>query len=170
MRNMVKKWWWTGLLLIVSVSVAGGSGQQRPSEPNRADVEGMMEAYVISKLQESLDLSDEQFGNLVVAQKKLQDSRRDYRRERTGVLRKMRQTLRFEQAAEAELQPLLTQLDSLRDDFAVDEKHRYQAIDDILDIRQRARYRVLEVELQRRLTEMMRQVRGRRNEGGPFEE
>jgi len=170
---MKKTWtrgWIPGLVLWTSVASAGSGGQQRPAEPNRADVEGMMEAYVLNKLQDSLDLSDEQFGSLVVAQKKLQDTRRSYRQDRMGVLRKLRQTLRFEQAGEGELGPLLDELDVLRDDFATDEKTRYEAIDAILDIRQRARYRILEVELQRRLNEMMRDVRGRRQNGELFEE
>lgn len=150
------------LVLSSVFALASGSAAQnrdRNPQPNRQEVEGMMEAYVLSKLQDSLDLTDEQFGSMVVAQKKLSDTRRGYRRDRMQVLRQMRQTLQREQAGESELQPLLSQLDTLRDGFAANEKSRYAAIDDILDIRQRARYRILEVELQRRLGEMMRQVR-----------
>ena len=141
--------------------------RERNPQPNRQEVEGMMEAYILSKLQDSLDLTDEQFGSMVVAQKKLSDTRREYRRDRMQVLRRMRETLQREQSGESELQPLLSQLDTLRDDFASAEKSRYAAIDTILDIRQRARYRILEVELQRRLTEMMRQVRGGGNNRRP---
>ena len=153
------------VLALVSLSVlamaAGATAQNRDRnpQPNRQEVEGMMEAYILSKLQDSLDLTDEQFGSMVVAQKKLSDTRRAYRRDRMQVLRQMRQTLQREQAGESELQPLLSQLDTLRDDFAGNEKSRYAAVDTILDIRQRARYRILEVELQRRLGQMMRQVR-----------
>lgn len=134
--------------------------RRNQDQPNREEVEGMMEAYVLSKLQDALDLTDEQFGSMVVAQKKLSDTRREYRQNRMRVLQQMRQTLQRDQAGESELQPLLDQLDSLRDEFASTEKGRYDAIDGILDIRQRARYRILEVELQRRLGQMMRQVRG----------
>jgi len=163
------------LLALVSLSVlalATGSTAQnrdRNPRPNREEVEGMMEAYILSKLQDSLDLTDEQFGSMVVAQKKLSDTRRAYRRDRMEVLRQMRQTLQREQAGESELQPLLSQLDTLKDDFAANEKTRYAAIDTILDIRQRARYRILEVELQRRLGQMMRRVRGGGNDRRPQE-
>lgn len=151
------------LVLSSVLAMATGSTAQnrvRDPQPNRQEVEGMMEAYILSKLQDSLDLTDEQFGSMVVAQKKLSDMRRAYRRDRMQVLRQMRQTLQRKQAGESELQPLLSQLDTLRDAFASNEKSRYAAIDAILDIRQRARYRILEVELQRRLGEMMRRVRG----------
>jgi len=144
------------------------SGQE---QGRAADVQGMMDAYVLSKLQDALELSDDQFGSLVVAQKKLQDRRREYRQDRMAVLRQMRQALRLEDSGESELRPLLNELDELRSDFTADETNRYGAIDDILDVRQQARYRVLEVELQRRLNEMMREVRGAREDRRrqPFE-
>ena len=166
MKILTKKLPLASVLLSVFAIATGSTAQnrERNPQPNRQEVEGMMEAYILSKLQDALDLTDEQFGSMVVAQKKLSDTRREYRRDRMQILRQMRQTLQREQAGESELQPLLSQLDTLRDDFASNEKSRYAAIDSILDIRQRARYRVLEVEIQRRLAEMMRQVRGRGND------
>lgn len=148
-------------LVVSAVGAASLGAQPRNDAETRQDVEGMMEAYVLSKLQDALELSDEQFGAMVVAQKKLSDARREYRRSRMQVLRQIRQALQRDSTGEAELQPLLGQLDTIRDEFAATEKSRYAAIDEILDIRQRARYRILEIELQRRLGEMMRQVRGR---------
>ena len=65
---------------------------------------------------------------------------------------------------------LLDELDSLEIEFSQNQRARYAAIDDILEIRQRARYRILETEIQRRLTQLMRQVRGqRRDQPRPFE-
>ncbi len=133
----------TKRLLLASVlwsvfAIATGStaqNRERNTRPNREEVEGMMEAYILSKLQDALDLTDEQFGSMVVAQKKLSDTRRGYRRDRMQVLRQMQQTLQREQAGESELQPLLSELDTLRDDFAANERSRYAAIDAILDIR-----------------------------------
>jgi Spy/CpxP family protein refolding chaperone len=155
-------------LSVLSIAIgATAQNRDRNPQPNREEVEGMMEAYVLSKLQDSLGLTDEQFGSMVVAQKKLSDTRRAYRRDRMQVLRQMRQTLQREQAGESELNPLLSQLDTLKADFLTNEENRYAAIDTILDIRQRARYRILEVELQRRLAQMMRQVRGAGNDRRP---
>ncbi len=146
------------------------NAQERDSGPNRDEVEGMMDAYILSKLQDALELTDEQFGTMVVAQKKLQDTRRDYRQGRMTLLRQMRQTLRRDQAGEEELVHLLDELDSLEIEFSQNQRARYAAIDDILEIRQRARYRILETEIQRRLTQLMRQVRGqRRDPPRPFE-
>ena len=65
---------------------------------------------------------------------------------------------------------LLDELDALEIEFSQNQRERYAAIDEILEIRQRARYRILEAEIQRRLTQLMRQVRGqRREQPRPFE-
>ena len=140
--------------------------------PNQTEVERMMEAYVLSKIQESLELDDDQYGRMAVAQKNLQQARREYRRDRMSVLRKMRQTLRQNRGGDEELTDLLGQLETLKDEFAAKEKAGYDAIDDILDVRQRARYRILEQEIQRRLQQMLRRVRnqgqGNRNPRRPF--
>lgn len=134
------------------------SGQDEPG-PSGEEVEGLIDAYVLSKLQDALVLSDEQFGRMVVAQKKMQDARRSYRRSRNEVLREMRQALRREAAGEAELPSLLSRLEELHQTFLEEERARYRDIDAILDVRQRARYRILEGEIQRRLQQLIRQSR-----------
>ncbi len=167
MKRLV--WSITSLVIVVGFA-ASTNAQERDSGPNRDEVEGMMDAYILSKLQDALELTDEQFGTMVVAQKKLQDTRRDYRQGRMTLLRRMRQTLRRDQAREEELTRQLDELDNLEIEFSQNQRARYAAIDDILEIRQRARYRILETEIQRRLTQLMRQVRGqRRDQPRPFE-
>ena len=133
--------------------------QPSPPQASREELEGMMDAYILSKLQDALGLNDEQYGRIVVAQKKLQDLRRDYRRTRMEVLRQMRQALGRDAAGEEQLKLLLDELARVRSEFASEEQARYQAIDEVLDIRQRVRYRILETEIQRRLGQLMRQVR-----------
>ena len=149
------------LALFIAVPFALGQrvGQERNNRRDRGAVDGMIGAYVISKLQDSLDLSDEQFAEMVVAQKNLQTVRHEYRRERSGLLREMRQVLRRDDASDDDLKSLLDNLDSIALAFRENEKLRYDQIDDILNVRQRLRYRVLESELHRRLEEMMRQTR-----------
>jgi hypothetical protein len=155
----------TGRLFLLSsligmIASAGARGSQERDPGVRAEeLEGMMEAYVLSKLQDSLGLGDEQFGRMVVAQKKLSDARRSYRRERGEILRQMRRALDREQAGADELSPLLLKLDELQQNFLEQEKARYRDIDAILDVRQRARYRILEAEIGRRLQQLIRDAR-----------
>lgn len=159
------------LLFLHSATALSQEAAPRPSSPSGDELEGMMDAYILSKLQDALGLSDEQFGKMVVAQKKLQDARRSYRRERMEVLRQMRQSLRRDDAGEEELAPLLERLEELQASFANEEKARYRDVDAILDVRQRARYRILEAEIQRRLQQLIRQAGERRDrprERSPF--
>ena len=149
------------LLSMTIILLAGYNAVAQPSlpQPSREELEGMMDAYILSKLQDALGLNDEQYGRIVVAQKKLQDLRRDYRRTRMEVLRQMRQALGRDAVGEEQLRPLLDELARVRSEFTSEEQARYQAIDEVLDIRQRVRYRILETEIQRRLGQLMRQVR-----------
>jgi hypothetical protein len=162
---MTKKSMKTGRVLLLTSLVAAlaqagaGRPQERDAGVRAEELEGMMEAYVLSKLQDSLRLGDEQFGRMVVAQKKLQDARRSYRSERGEILRQMRRALEREQAGEDELAPLLVRLDELQQGFLEQEKARYREIDAILDVRQRARYRILEAEIGRRLQQLIRDAR-----------
>jgi Spy/CpxP family protein refolding chaperone len=150
------------LLLVLGTAPPVALPQEEEGRPSADELSGMVDAYVLSKLQDALGLSDEQFGRMVVAQKKLQDARRSHRRERMEVLRQMRQSLRRDDAGEEELLPLLTRHEELRDRFAQEEKERYRDIDAILDVRQRARYRILEAEIERRLQQLIRQSGERR--------
>ncbi len=148
------------LAILASLLTRAAPGQEeRDLRPSGEEVDGMIDAYILSKLQDALVLSDEQFGRMVVAQKKMQDARRSYRRERSEVLRQMQQALRSEHAGETELSPLLSRLDELHQSFLAEERVRYRDVDAILDIRQRARYRILEGEIQRRLQQLIRQSR-----------
>lgn len=147
------------LAQLVLFCAAPAAPQEEDPRPSGEELEGMIEAYVVSKLQESLGLTDEQFGKMFVAQKKLQDARRSYRKERAGILREMRQALRRDDAGEEELSPLLSELEELRQKFLEEERARYRDIDALLDVRQRARYRILEAEIQRRLQQLIRQSR-----------
>jgi hypothetical protein len=150
--------------LVVSTATAVASFQEtRPRRSARQDVEGLMEAYVISKLQEALELSDQQFAEMVVAQKKMSEHRQNFRRERQKVLEQLRRLLGSPDAHDDEIAPLLKRLGDLREELNSSERRDYEAIDTILDVRQRARYRLLEQEIQRRFQQMVREIRQRQN-------
>ena len=65
--------------------------------------------------------------------------------------------------SEHELSSLLAQLDERQKEFESQQRAGYQAIDALLDVRQRARYRLLEVEVQRRFQQIVREIRQKRN-------
>jgi uncharacterized membrane protein YgaE (UPF0421/DUF939 family) len=157
----------TAFLLGPATADAFAQESQRERRAGGQDVEGLMEAYVISKLQEALDLTDDQFAKMIVAQKKLSEHRRNYRRDRNATLQQMRQALRTAESRDDRLESLLNELEERQTIFENQQRAGYEAIDAILDIRQRARYRILEQEIQRRFQQMIREVRGRQNPREP---
>lgn len=141
--------------------------QDRPPRPRREELHGMLDAYVISKLQEALRLSDEQYARVIVAQKKLDEQRRDYHRDRRELLQRLRQALAADKPSEAELSSLLERLEALRSEFEARQKAAHAALDALLTVEQRARYRLFMVEIEGRMQEMMREVRRLRRGAGP---
>ena len=130
-------WSTASLLVVVHVAFAAASyAQDRDVAPNRDEVEGMMDAYILSKLQDALELTDDQFGTMVVAQKKLQDTRRSYRQGRMTLLRQLRQTLRRDQRGEdelalllddAEFQLLLVLTDALAEEWESEDVNAFES-------------------------------------------
>ena len=121
---------------IVVLSAAADLGanpawKQSPMPQQRAghDVQDLIDAYVISKMQDALQIDDEQFAKMVVAQKKLSEHRRNYRQERTRTLQ--------------ELRKLLGQSEVLDDEIAVltdpDPEAFARGIDTIVSDHERAR-------------------------------
>lgn len=141
--------------------------EDRPPRPRREELHGMLDAYIISKLQEALRLGDEQYARVIVAQKKLNEQRRDYHRERRELLQQLRQSLAGDKPSEAELSRLLERLEALRSEFEARQKAAYAALDALLTVEQRARHRLLEVEVEGRMQEMMREIRRQRRGAGP---
>ena len=152
-----------GLLVAAATPVAALPMSQEPRAPSRADrdIQGLMDAYIISKMEEALELDDEQFAKMVLAQRKLQQHRRDYQRKRRESLRELQRLVRAADSEDEKIVALVGQLDTMKADLETTLREDYRTIDEILSARQRGRYRLLEVMLERRLQELMREVRGR---------
>ena len=153
-------------LVVLSAAADLGASpawQQSPMPPQRAgrEVQDLIDAYVISKMQDALQIDDEQFAKMVVAQKKLQQHRRDYQRKRRAILRELQTMVRGSESPEDEVAARLERLEELKSEFEATSRKDYRKIDEILTVHQRARYRLLEVMLERRMQELLQEVRGR---------
>jgi DNA repair exonuclease SbcCD ATPase subunit len=151
---------WT-LIMTLALIQAGNQDPagRRGQPPVREEVEAMVDAYIISKLQEALQLDDEQYARVIVAQKKLQESRRSFRRQRAETLRELRRSLASAEPRDDQLGSLLDRLAELQKDFEERQRAELKGLDALLTLRQRARYRILEAEIERRLQELVRRVR-----------
>jgi hypothetical protein len=115
----------------------------------------LMDAYLISNLQESLGLSEEQFSRALPLVKKLQSDRRDFAKRRMQALRLLRKGLGSGTATEAGVIDLLKELKTASADERAGTLRNLEALDAVLSPLQQAKYRVFEAEVDLRLRHLL---------------
>ena len=169
------------LLLFITTAAAGapqGTGQNDPGPRGRAtragdgglspaEVVNMLDAYAVVQAENVLQLNDAQYGQFVARLKKLHQTRRQAQQERNRLLQQLRR-LAGPQATEIDENAIKTNLKALRDldDRAAGEiRKAHDAVDEVLDARQQARFRVFEETLERRKIDLL--MRARQGAAGP---
>jgi hypothetical protein len=124
----------------------------------------LVKAYILSNLQERLDLTDDQYAKLFPLVSRLQDDRHGFAEKRNRTLGEMSRLLRFGAATESRLVELLEQLRAVEVEEPKAIADHLAAIDAVLTPVQQAKYRVYEMEVGRRIRDLMR---SRRRGGEP---
>ena len=136
---------------------AGGITPQTESEksgtapPLREETFRLMDAYLISNLQESIGLTDSQFAQVLPLVKRLQSDRRAFATKRMQALRMLRRNLNSGRATEASVADLLADLKKTVADERAATVANLDALDAVLTPLQQAKYRVFEAEVDIRL-------------------
>jgi hypothetical protein len=151
----------TGVLL-ASGGLAPAQEDASPGGPLRPREEAfrMIDAYFVSNLQESLALTDEQFVRLLPMVKRLQNDRRQLAQRRQRALQEMRKLLQSGTATEGRLQDLLRELKAVESEQPAVVRRDLEAVDGVLTPVQQAKYRILELEVERKIRDVMMQMRG----------
>jgi Spy/CpxP family protein refolding chaperone len=151
----------------VASAAPQGRGPGADGQPphRREDIGPMIDAYMISNLQESLGLSDEQFVKVLPLMKRLQQDRRERMQEHHQLLREMRGQLQSGKATEPHVLELLAKLKALEVEERENGRRNREAIDAVLSPLQQAKLRVLEVEMDQRIRELLSEAR--RRHGAP---
>ena len=154
-------------LAALALVAGAASAQQEPpaGRPAREEAFRMVDAYLVSNMQESLDLRDEQFAKAIPLVKKLQRERREYLLERARVMREMRRLLRQGGSAESPLLGLLQEAKKLDAEGPERTRRNLEALDALLTPIQQAKYRVLEGEVEQRVRELTNRARAGRAPG-----
>lgn len=160
------------LTLGLSLAAALPLLAQEPSAParvrhSRDDAFKLVDAYLVSNLQESLGLSDEQFVKLLPLVKRLQTDRRELAVRRKRALADMHRLLENGSATEARLRQLLDEVRAVEDGEATTIRKDIQAIDAALSPIQQAKYRVLEGKVEQHIREAVARARQERAPGRP---
>jgi hypothetical protein len=145
---------------------AGRQGRQAQASPGAddgavtpAEIQRMFDAYALVQAQDQLRLNDEQYARLLVPFRSLQDVRRRALQEHTRVVAELRRLLMQGQVDEGQLKDRMQQLQDI-DARAVSEvKKAYDAIDQVLDVKQQAGFRVFEEQMERRKIELITRAR-----------
>ena len=153
------------LASIVALALTGSALAQapdgRPGRPQRDEVFKMVDAYVVSNLQESLGLSDQEFVKLLPLVKRLQTERRDTMQKRASAVQELRRTLRSGTATEAQVTGLLREVKAAELEEGASLRRNREAVDAALSPLQQAKFRVMEAEIDRKLRELMSEMRSR---------
>jgi Spy/CpxP family protein refolding chaperone len=145
-----------GLVLAVGPAGAQGGRAERRDEAAK-----MVDAYILSNLQERLNLSDTQFVKLLPLVKGHQAERRRVAQRRLHALMELRRTLASGQATEASIGALLDEAKKAEVEGPAAVARSQGAIDALLTPVQQAKFRVFEAEVEQRLRDMLRGARGR---------
>ena len=133
--------------------------QQPPLSPN--EVQKLFDGYAVIQAQEFLNLSDQAFGTFLPRLRTLQEARRRGEQERFRMIQEL-DRLTGPRAAQGNDAMVRERLRTLRESenrtFAEVQKAR-EAIDELLDPRQQARFRIFEGRLEQRKLQLLMQAR-----------
>jgi hypothetical protein len=165
----LKRW-----LIVVTTSLAvtlGGGvafGQQAPAPPPGGDetpnvspleIQRMFDAYALVQAQDRLKLSDEQFPQFLARFKALQEVRRRLQIERMRALRELNRLSQTEKVEDSAFKDQLRVLQEIESRTSAEVRKAYDSIDQVLDVRQQANFRIFEEMMERRKIELVTRAR-----------
>ena len=140
---------------------AEGRGQDEAGV-TPGEIQRMFDAYALMQAQAQLDITDEQFNRFLTRFKALQEVRRHGMQERGRILMSLRTLANAPQLDDAQIKERLNALQDLEARSTADLKKAYDAIDQLLDIRQQAKFRIFEEQMERRKLELVMRARQRK--------
>jgi hypothetical protein len=143
------------------------NGDMTPGE-----IQKLFDAYLVMEAQQALQLSDQQYPQFLTRLRTLQDTRRRTQQERNqlmGQLQRLTNPRLAKPVDESEIKARLTSLQELESRTAAEMRKAYNALDEVLDVRQQGRFRVFEEQIERRKIELLMRARqqNRQNNARP---
>jgi hypothetical protein len=169
-----------GIVVLTLTALAASSGsaraaqQRAPATPPRASqdesgvkpitaaqIQMLFEAFIVTQAQDALQLSEAQYGRFVTTFKRLQKARSAQQQQRARLLADLRRMTAPDAPPvdEAQMTDRLRALRELEDTSAVEIRKAYDAVDETLDLRQRARFRVFEERMEQQKLQFVMRAR-----------
>lgn len=129
---------------------------------NPGEIQRLFDAYLVMEAQQALALTDQQYPQFLIRLKTLQETRRRTTQERNqlmGQLQRLTNPRNQQQGTESQVKDRLSALQELESRTAAEMRRSYNALDEVLDVRQQARFRVFEENIERRKIELLIRAR-----------
>ena len=139
------------------VPEAGAAADQPAGSP--AEIQRMFDSYALIQAQDQLKISDDKFPQFLARFKALQDTRRRNMVERLRNIQELRRLSNDPQADDTQMRDRLKALADLDARTRIELEKAYESINQVLDIRQQAKFRVFEENMERRKLELVTRAR-----------
>jgi Spy/CpxP family protein refolding chaperone len=124
-----------------------------------AEIQRMFDSYALMQAQEQLKISDDRFPQFLTRFKALQDVRRRGLQERARIVQDLRRLVNDPEGDEGQIKDRLKALDELELRSDGEVRKAFDAINQLLDVRQQAKFRVFEENMERRKLELVTRAR-----------
>jgi hypothetical protein len=119
----------------------------------------MFDSYALIQAQDQLKISDEKFPQFLTRFKALQDTRRRTMTERFRIVQDLRRLTKDAQPDESQMRERLKALDELDARSQGELSKAYDAINQVLDVYQQAKFRVFEENMENRKLALVMRAR-----------
>jgi hypothetical protein len=156
------------LCLVLVPGAVLSAVQERSADPpalgplRPAEIARLLDAYVLVQAQDALRLTDAQYGQFVSKMKVVQEVRRRNQQGRQRILQELGRLSADSNQPAADEGALRDQLKALADHdarAAVELRQAYEGLDGVLNLRQRARFRIFEERMERQKFELLMRAR-----------
>ena len=161
--------------IVAGLVLVGGPAFARMQQPaaqadaaNPAEVQRLFDGYALVQAQSFLNLSDEQYAKFLPRFMALQTARRQAVQQRNRVLNELRLMTKPDggTGTEDQIKAAMKQLQDVEDHADAETKKALDGVDQTLDVRQQARFRVFEENMERRKLELVSIARANRGAAG----
>ncbi|MBS1818978.1 MAG: hypothetical protein JSU08_13680 [Acidobacteria bacterium] len=165
MKTMMRVVAWVIVAAAMATSVSAQGRLPRRNAPagpdgvSPAEIQRLFDAYVVMQAQQELQLSDEQYPKFLAKVKALQAARQRGQADRTRILQDLR---RLDSASSLDENQARAQLKTLAEvdaRTANEVRDALAGIDEVLDVRQRIRFRLFEEQMERRKVDLLMRAR-----------
>jgi len=167
-RRLTARWATVAAMMLLAGSSFAAQGRRGQADGQQdqdvrgispAEVQQLFDSAALIEAQKRLNIRDDQFPQFLRRFKTLQDIRRQGLNERMRHVQQLQRLLAVPTLDEAAVNEQIKALHDLDARLTTDVSKAYDAIDEVLDARQRAQFRVFEEQMERQKLELVTRAR-----------